>query len=83
MGYISKGELPKITGVVNAPIYGALTVPNGVFYNPGYNWTTLRGDAASHPPTAFDASRSSSAYWRTDDIVIPYSVIVLFMIKYI
>lgn len=83
MGYVSKGELPNITGMVNAPVYGSLTPPAGVFYAPPGNWTTLRGDAAAHPPTAFDASRSSSAYWRTDDIVIPYSIIVLFMIKYI
>ena len=83
-GNTSLGSLPNITGVVNAPIYGSLTVPNGVFYNPGYNWTTLRGDAAAHPPTAFSASRSSATYGRYgSDKVFPAHVCMYYVIKYI
>ena len=74
--------MPNITGIVNAPIYGSLTTPTGAFYNPGSNWSTLRGDAASHPPTAFKASRSSSIYADGVTYVRPKSMVIKFIIKY-
>ena len=82
LGTTTNGVLPNITGIVNAPVYGALTPPSGVFYAPSGNWTTLRGDAAAHPPTAFDASRSSALYANNTTQVRAASVFIAFCIKY-
>lgn len=83
VGGKTNGTLPNITGTVNAPVYGSLTTPTGAFYNLGSNWTTLRGDAASHPPTAFKASRSSSVYADDVTYVRPKSMLVRYLVKYI
>ncbi len=80
MGYVSKGELPAITGNTGGCVGNAS--PGGVFYQ-GVQAGTAGGGSGRFYVNQFNASRSSPAYWRTDDIVIPFSVIVLFMIKYI
>lgn len=80
IGSLYDGELPKITGNTK---YGAYSGPSGAFYGGS-------GAYGAHPLDErqeavmlyFDASRSSSAYKRNDNMVLPRSITMNLCIKY-
>lgn len=78
LGYATTGQLPNITGKVGC---FAEQGTNGAFYSQSLNIGA--GPYYANRNTAFmDASRSSSAYSRTDNIVVPASIVTWFCIKY-
>ena len=87
VGLADKGSLPKIIGSYTITTMGSdpynssgaidttnLSKTNDSWYHQGYYGSNYTVD--------FDASRSSGAYWRTDDEVHANSIHVYFIIKY-
>lgn len=89
IGATNPGSLPKITGLVYQPNSAA-----GGFASMGFSGAFTQHTFTSNigkysAPSgdtpiglAFDASLSSPAYNRTDDLIIPYCILVRHIIKY-
>lgn len=84
-----EGALPAITGSFGVrPTLGAwfnIAATTGAFFTSGGGNNGGAPEGLSNERwcnAEFNASRSSSLYWRTDDRVIPSGVIVLAIIKY-
>lgn len=91
MGYSTKGELPQIIGEaptgVNTMSSGYMGVGSvsGALYNANQQVYGYGAEASKQlnyqVKSCFDASRCSPAYYRTDDIVIPSSITMYWIIK--
>lgn len=84
-----EGALPAITGSFSVrPTLAAwlnIAATTGAFFTSGGGTNGAAPAGASNERwcnAEFDASRSSSLYWRTDDRVVPSGVLVLAIIKY-
>lgn len=80
IGSLYDGELPKITGNTK---YGAYSGPSGAFYSGPSGYGAHPYSETTEPAfLCFDASRSSSAYKRNDNMVLPRSITMNLCIKY-
>lgn len=79
IGYSTPGQLPKIYGEIGN--YWT-TAASGAFYANYSSLGSEKNDPHGIANTRFDASRCSSAYIRSDNIVIPNSLTMHWVIKY-
>lgn len=91
VGYKELGSLPNITGtgydsVADSDVVALTASASGALYcsNKNTNYHTLWNGArqTTRSVLTIDASRSSSCYGRSGDIVIPTAVVIKFCIKY-
>jgi len=84
-GSTSDGSLPNITGSFWNGYRGVVGSTDGCFGTE--NWNRFRdwggqGSVSNFDGANFNANRSSSAYWRTDNQVHARNVKMYFVIKY-
>ena len=82
LGYMDDGQLPNITGAVTSTPSGFGPSPTGAFYQNGSKALGYANVAVTMMYVYMDAYRSSSAYSRSDNFVIPRRLNVNYVIKY-
>lgn len=82
LGYMDDGGLPNITGAVTSTASGFGPDPSGAFYQNGSRALGFSNAPVTMKYIYMNANRSSSAYSRSDNFVIPRRLNVNYVIKF-